>query len=111
MMTKQISRTIMFFDGNDKSKLDSYGKAIIDHAEEFIYKDKYDKDVSNQVYEVLEYRLHFSLLKKPYCYCWIKILDSKAFYNGKNKVHDLYCKNPIGHNPDYIKYQLDVKEF
>lgn len=95
-----MSKTKIDFFNSDK-----IGKAILDKAINFIEKDNVDN-----VYKVLEYKLDFSLIFNPYVYCRVIVLDKKAFYN-KNKIHNLSCENPIGVNPTFIDFKLDVKEF
>lgn len=82
-----------------------YTKAIYDKLIPFIETDKED------VYSVLKMNVHYSVIAKPYVYVWIKILNSHKFYNGKNKVHNMTVRNPIGLHPQYIDIKVDVKAF
>ena len=99
-----MSKTSIDFFNSDE--IDKFAKAILDRSINFIEKDNVDN-----IYKVLEYKTHFSSISEPYCYCRVIILDKKAFYNYKNKVHNLSCKNPVGLHPTFINFKLDVKEF
>jgi len=102
------------FDKTDKFKSQfteddntrkAYTEAIYEKIKPFIEQDKED------VYAVLEMNIHYSVIAQPYVYVWIKILNEHKFYNGKNKVHKMFVKNPIGLHPQYIDIKVDVKAF
>lgn len=100
-----MENTAYYIGNAGRNDLDKFAEEIFKVAKEFIEQDK------ENAYKVIEYKLRFSPTEKPYVHCWVRVLDKRAFYNGKNRVHrHLYCRNTVGLHNNFIKFLLDVKE-